>query len=130
MQEYIALRQTYLVRCTAVPGDDRPTGGASATPLLTPSMAPSRSPMKHGLAVAHSPTRRGSGGAAAAALGLLKSASSGTLGRTVNRLKLPRRNASRAGESREGRRCRPPACLPGPGTIPQCLPVCAPFSRR
>ena len=106
-QEYIALRQTYLVRCTTVPGDARTieSGANSGTPLLTPSVGASRSPMKRGLAVAQpaSPTKRGAGGGAGS--GLLKAASGSgslqqmsSLGRAMNRLKLPRRNASGAGD--------------------------------
>ncbi|PSC69350.1 ERD4-related membrane [Micractinium conductrix] len=106
-KEYIALRQTYLVRCTTVPGDARTieSGANSGTPLLTPSVGASRSPMKRGLAVAQpaSPTKRGAGGGAGS--GLLKAASGSgslqqmsSLGRAMNRLKLPRRNASGAGD--------------------------------
>ena len=100
MQEYIALRQTYLVRCTTMPGDNR-SSGSSATPLLTPSVHASRSPMKRALAVAQpqSPSKRG---LTSAGSGTLKpSGSSGSLtslGRAMNRLKLPRRDASRAGD--------------------------------
>lgn len=80
-----------------MPGDGRSSGSAS-TPLLTPSMHASRSPMKRALAVAQpaSPSKRsGSSGS------LLRpsngSGSLATLGRAMNRLKLPRRNASGAG---------------------------------
>lgn len=44
-KEYIALRQTYLVRCTTLPGDSRNAAvGSGDTPLLTPSVGASRSP--------------------------------------------------------------------------------------
>jgi hypothetical protein len=104
-QEYIALRQTYLVRCTTMPGSGRGTSMGSATPLLTPSMHASRSPMKRALAVAQSPSKRGLAGAISGAApgagGLRPSGSSGSLTSlrgAVNRLKLPRRHASGAGE--------------------------------
>lgn len=113
VQEYIALRQTYLVRCTTVPGATQPPPGSSGdTPLLTPTVAASRSPMKRGLALAQpaSPPRRapaGGGllkaatmgaGAAAGAASVGALAPLGSLGRAMNRLKLPRRHASGANE--------------------------------
>lgn len=113
LQEYIALRQTYLVRCTTVPGSAQPRPGSSGdTPLLTPTMAASRSPMKRGLALAQpaSPPRRAASGggllkaatlgagAAAGAGGAAVPAPLGSLGRAMNRLKLPRRHASGANE--------------------------------
>lgn len=101
------------MRCTTVPGAAQPPAGSSGdTPLLTPTVAASRSPMKRGLALAQpaSPPRRapsGGGllkaatlgaGAAAGTAGAGALASLGSLGRAMNRLKLPRRHASGANE--------------------------------
>ena len=133
VQEYIALRQTYLVRCTEMPGDGRAAADGSTTPLLTPSMGANRSPMKRGLAIAVSPSKRGGGsgglggggggsggGGSGSGAGLFKSSSAASLGRAINRLKLPRRNASGAGTS-----ARIPTCAAVTACLPACLAPCS-----
>ncbi|KAI3425049.1 hypothetical protein D9Q98_008427 [Chlorella vulgaris] len=145
-KEYIALRQTYLVRCTSVPGDQRVlrNDSSSSPPLLTPSMGPSRSPMKRAMAVAHSPTRRGgnsngnhpstnsSGNNGGSNPFSLFKSSSATVGRTLSRIKLPRRSTSRAGDEfgdfafRPGSRFGSPSSSPPPGSPTYLNPGCQP----
>ena len=122
-----------------MPGDGR--GGSvvgTATPLLTPSMHASRSPMKRALAVAQSPSRRGLAASGSGPFGradgsggggLRPSASSGSLtslrGAMMNRLKLPRRHASGAGGMhtgrQEGRASLQAAAKMGAGSAPSWL---------